>query len=341
MAGGNISPRQKMINMMYLVLTALLALNVSKEVLDSFFEVNVGIERTIRNFSSKNSETYSDFDKAVGNNKLKYQQVRDKAFSIKAEADSIIAYIQEMKYELVFSADKGQVYLGDPSSVLDTSNGKIISDMVISIDNEGKPIKFSDLSKEQKGMPIAYLKNKSGTHNSGDLFYPKVSKELKKATVLKEKLIGFSDMLTDITINEDILSDNIKSIFDIDKKFGKKKVNWQEYNFRDMPSVGALTILSKIQSDVRNSEADVIDFLKRDIDAKTLKFTSAEGLQVPKSNFVLMGDSFRSEIFISAKNPGLDPEIYVGEYDSIGIGEYEMRGEYETVKVVNGNVMVS
>ena len=37
-----LSPRQRMINMMYLVLTALLALNVSKEVLQSFFEVNKG-----------------------------------------------------------------------------------------------------------------------------------------------------------------------------------------------------------------------------------------------------------------------------------------------------------
>ena len=46
MAGGNLSPRQKMINMMYLVLTALLALNVSKEVLNSFFEVNTGVVRT-------------------------------------------------------------------------------------------------------------------------------------------------------------------------------------------------------------------------------------------------------------------------------------------------------
>ena len=53
MAKGNLSPRQKMINMMYLVLTALLALNVSKEVLDSFFEVNKGIERTTTNFFLK------------------------------------------------------------------------------------------------------------------------------------------------------------------------------------------------------------------------------------------------------------------------------------------------
>ena len=341
MAGGNLSPRQKMINMMYLVLTALLALNVSKEVLDSFFEVNVGIERTTRNFNSKNSETYSDFEKAVDNNKLKFQEVKDKAFSVRSEADDIVDYIQEMKYELVFSADKGQVYLGDPSSVIDTASGKIISDMAISPDKEGNPVLFNDLLDDQKKMPIAYLRNKSGTLDAGELFYQKgVKNELRKATILKEKLLIFSNSLIDITINEEVLSDNIKSVFNIDKKFGKKNVVWQEYNFRDMPTVGALTILSKIQSDVRNSEADVIDFLKKDIDAKSLKFSSAEGLQVPQSNFVIKGDSFRSEIFISAKNPGQNPNIYVGDYDVLGNGRFKMKGkegiDYESVKVING-----
>ena len=81
MASGKQTPRQKMINMMYLVLTALLALNVSKEVLNSFFEVNRGIERTTSNFNSKNGDTYFAFDNAVINNPEKYQEVRDKAYS--------------------------------------------------------------------------------------------------------------------------------------------------------------------------------------------------------------------------------------------------------------------
>ena len=103
-----------------------------------------------------------------------------------------------------------------------------------------------------------------------------------------------------------------------------------------MPAVGALTLLSKMQSDVRNAEANVIDFLKKDIDAKSLKFTSAEGIAIPERNFVLRGDSFKAEIFITAKNESQNPDIYVGEYDSIGGGEYQMIGDYEIVKVKNG-----
>ena len=122
MAGNHpseLSPRQRMINMMYLVLTALLALNVSKEVLQSFFEVNKGIERTTTNFNSKNGDTYAAFDNAAENNPEKYQEVRDKAYSVKMKVNPIILYIQEMKYDLVSAVDNEKVYLGNTQDILD------------------------------------------------------------------------------------------------------------------------------------------------------------------------------------------------------------------------------
>ena len=103
MAAGKQTPRQKMINMMYLVLTALLALNVSKEVLNSFFEVNKGIERTTTNFDLKNGDTYAEFDNAAINNPEKYKEVRDKAHDLKLKADQLVATLQKMQYDLVIS----------------------------------------------------------------------------------------------------------------------------------------------------------------------------------------------------------------------------------------------
>jgi len=336
MAGGNLSPRQKMINMMYLVLTALLALNVSKEVLNSFFEVNKGIERTTNNFNSKNESTYAAFDNAASNNPEKYQDVRDKAYLIKSKSDAAVLFIQEMKYDLVRKVDKNKIYFGSEADIYD-SDGDLIESLAI-IDKN-----FADLTQFQKSMPIAYLKNKSNRYASQDLFYPKtVNPGVKKrATELKERIEEYRDFLINLSGNNQGLIDNIKIVFDVSDRVGKKQQNWETYNFVDMPSVSALTILSKIQSDLRNLEADVIDYLKRDIDSKSLKFTSAEGIQIPKSNFVLRGDSFRSSIFISAKQDGQDPEIFVGEYDSLGGGQYEMRGEYEVVRVVNGKGVFS
>ena len=328
-----LSPRQRMINMMYLVLTALLALNVSKEVLNSFFEVNQGIERTTTNFSLKNSETYAAFDNAAENNPEKYQEVRDKAYLIKKNADELVVFIKEMQYDLVLLAD-GKVFLG-PDNGFKDEDGELIKEKAITVS-------WNSLTADQKAMNIGELNAKDDRNSSGDLFYNNKRKK-NRATDLKKQIQDYQSFLINL-VDDQSLINNINLVCDVSNKgSGKKKQSWEEYNFLDMPSVGALTILSKIQSDLRNIEADVINYLKRDIDAKSLKFTSAEGIQIPKTNFVLRGDSFRAKIFITAKNENQNPDIYVGDYDSLGGAKYEMRGvegvDYEIVKVINGKGM--
>jgi len=336
MAAGNLSPRQKMINMMYLVLTALLALNVSKEVLNSFFEVNKGIERTTTNFNAKNASTYSAFKNAASNNPEKYQEVSDKAHSIKNKVDAISLFIQEMKYDLVAHSDKNKVYFGNESDIYD-ADGDLIEDLAV-VDK-----KFSELDPPQKYMPIAYLKNKGNRYASQDLFYTILKPGAKRrATELKEKLMGYRDFLISLTEGNENLKASIDKVFQLEGNLGKKKnQSWEEYNFVDMPSVSALTILSKIQSDLRNTEADVIDYLKRDIDSKSLKFGDAEGVSIPVTNFVLVNDSFRATIFTAAKQEGQEPEIWVGDFDSLGGGQYQMVGDFETVRVINGKGIYS
>ena len=191
----------------------------------------------------------------------------------------------------------------------------------------------------QKHQKIGWLQNKSDRSTSGDLFWPK-GKANNRAKKLKDEIIKLGDFLMEVSGDNEQLIKSIESSTDVsDRKRKKKNISWEEYYFYDMPAVGALTLLSKMQSDVRNVEANVIDFLKKDIDKKSLKFSDAEGIQIPeKTNFVLRGDSFRAEIFITAKNKNQNPDIYVGEFDSVG-GEYQMIGDYETVKVVNGTGM--
>ncbi len=336
MAAGKLSPRQKMINMMYLVLTALLALNVSKEVLNSFFEVNLGIERSTTNFNAKNGDTYAAFDAAAELNKVKAGAFRDQAYEVKANADELVEFIQEMKYNLVLAADK-EVYLGSQLELKD-EDGNLLEDKAITTP-------WNELSDAEKKMTIGNLSVKDDRHASGDLFY---SAKRKKniATDLKNDLISYKNSLLSISEGNESLITSINETCNYDdKKVKGKKQLWEEYNFYDMPSVGALTLLSKMQSDVRNTEADIITMLRENIDATSLKFTTAEGIQIPQSNFVLRGDSFRAQIFISAKDTTQDPMIYVGEYDSLGNGNYQMKGtegvDYNSVKVVNGKGIFS
>ena len=85
MAGGKLSPRQKMFNMMYLVLTALLALNVSREVMDAFYEVMVSQEASIETVEKQNSSIYTAFEAAAAENPVKAGPWRDKANDVKSD----------------------------------------------------------------------------------------------------------------------------------------------------------------------------------------------------------------------------------------------------------------
>jgi gliding motility-associated protein GldM len=117
MAGNKLSPRQKMIGMMYLVLIALLALNVSKTVLDAFAKINGSLYTTSINFSNKNNEVYYQFEQAAKTNPGKAGQWRDKAFNVKKESDALVETLQRLKFQLVS--------MGDGVVKLDY-NGKIV-----------------------------------------------------------------------------------------------------------------------------------------------------------------------------------------------------------------------
>ena len=327
MAEKKLSPRQKMINMMYLVLTALLALNVSKEVLNSFFTVNSGIVRTTSNFDSKNERAYEDFKIAARNNEEKFGEVAGKAESIRTTADSISDYIQSMKFLLVSMVDK-KVVLGDKSEVLKEDGKPKTKEEgnpnYLEINEEtGERYKWKDLTDKQKKLPIAYLQNKKDRNQSGQLFYNKKALDDGKdprATKLKKKLIEYKNNLISLIPENQFLINKINQVFDFSDIYNSKSKNlepWEMYNFNDMPAVASITILSQIQSDVRNIESDVISYLMENIDEKTLKFDSVYGITVAKKSVVIKGDEYVSDVFLTATQKVAGTEVRVGRHDSI------------------------
>jgi gliding motility-associated protein GldM len=100
MSGGKETPRQKMIGMMYLVLTALLAMNISKNVLEAFVTIEEGLNKTNENFDGKNEALYAKFTKQLGENKVKTKPYYDKAFKVKKAAEELCKFIDDSKAEL-------------------------------------------------------------------------------------------------------------------------------------------------------------------------------------------------------------------------------------------------
>ena len=101
MAGGKLSPRQKMINMMYLVLTAMLALNVSKDILKALTKLDDSLTETISTVEAKNQDVYSAFVKAAAENPEKALEWKNKADEVKEISQELFAYISTMKDTLV------------------------------------------------------------------------------------------------------------------------------------------------------------------------------------------------------------------------------------------------
>lgn len=105
-AGSNrLSPRQKMINLMYIVLTAMLALNVSSDVLDGFTQVHQGLDRSNSNVAARNSAIYSEIRAFAAQNPDKGAQWLDKATMVRRATDSILADIDSLKLLIVRKAD--------------------------------------------------------------------------------------------------------------------------------------------------------------------------------------------------------------------------------------------
>ena len=322
MAGNNLSPRQKMIGMMYLVLTALLALNVSKQVLDAFSKINNGIVKTTKNFSLKNDDIYNEFILAAETNPNKAGPWKEKAFSIKSKSDSIVQMIQSLKFSLVMLAE-GKV----------TLNGE-------NLDADGKPqpirdITFNELTESQKTKNIINIKKKKDRLTSGNFLVKEPNGQ-----ILVDNLESFRDYSLSL-IDDDFLKNSIIETlnFEVEKvNVGAKMSDqtWLQRNFFDMPLVAAVTLLSKVQTDVRNTESDVISYLKQEIDAGSLKFTSADAIQIANSNYVFLGDSFKADVFLAAKDTTQNPIIYVGDYELDEYGKYSMVGDYDSIPVVSG-----
>src|SRR5665811_1037188 len=95
------TPRQKMINMMYIVLTAMLALNVAAQVLEAFKVVDSSLIHTLKAVNMKNNQIYSSFEQAYIENPTKVQEWKQKADVVQQSASEMVLYISLLKEEMI------------------------------------------------------------------------------------------------------------------------------------------------------------------------------------------------------------------------------------------------
>ena len=298
------TPRQKMINMMYLVFVAMMALNVASEVLDAFKVVDSSLTQTLKTVDLKNQLIYNSFDKAYMLNQSKAKEWRDKALAVKEKTDTLIARIQALKEFLVI--ESGGENLSDPEF-----KGKEIGEFPFLINNNGDTVLIT--KQDDINTPSEIMITK------------------KKALKLKENIIEYEAFLISQMDEGSPVIETIKNALDtsnppINLKEGGEKKTWEIIHFESKPLIAAIALLSKIQIDIKDSEANVINNLFGRIDASSFKFDKLSAYVLPRSTYVLEGDVFEAHIFLGAEESTQQPDIFV---NNVKLPIIEGKGVYK------------
>ena len=297
-----VSPRQKMINLMYVVLMAMLALNISSEVLNGFSIVEESLNRTTANSSKENEVLYGSFADQMKANPQKVKEWFDKATAVKRMSDSLYNFAQQLKLEIVREAD------GKDANVLD--------------------IKNKDNLEAASHVMLA-----PGTGQGRKLY--------QAINAFRERILT---MVSD-PHQRSIIESNLTT--KLPRNAHTMGKNWQEYMFEDMPVAGAVTLLSKLQSDVRYAEGEVLHTLVSNIDMKDIRVNKLSAFVIPESRTVISGDQFSAQIVMAAVDTTQQPEIYVGgqrvsnglyRFTAGGVGEHQFGG-YITMRDGAGNTI--
>ena len=262
-------PRQKMINIMYLVLTALLALNVSSEILNAFKTVNSSLEKTNTTVNSSTDRIFNSLTDKLADptTRIKAEIWHPKAKQVMEYAAKANNFIQELKDQILKEAG------GDPK-------------------DSTKKFKEDNLDIATRLM----IKNKKGE----ELF--KVLTDFKNSALG----IGGDSLKTSIERLLQINLDKPKS------QTGTKNKNWQEAYFHMVPTVAALTILSKFQNDVKTSENRIVNFCHEQVGKVVLRFDRFEAIVGQNSKYLMPGQNIEITAGLGAFSSEKIPSVSFG-----------------------------
>ena len=322
MSSGKETPRQKMIGMMYLVLTALLALNVSKEILKGFVTVDESIGNSKLILNENNERVKKAFEEYVAQGNYEAKPYLLKAIDAQQSIRVVDAYIDSMKLmviqktENMSKKDTSQLRFMEKLDDFDTPTYLLIG----SDETSPRTDKYSasDLKKQMNKL-----------HADLSLMLDNMQKESK--TKLDEKdMSALKEKLNTIKpFDKNTVEDGIKS-------------TWEIQNFYHMPMAAVVTNLDKIQADMKNVESEFLHILSAASSKFIFKITDLHAEVVAPTAYVLAGQPFKANVVLSASSDELTDErmkVLVGaEYDTLtkkltmpgsplniadGIGHYE------------------
>ncbi len=300
MSSGKETPRQKMIGMMYLVLTALLALNVSKEILKGFVMVDESLEKSKVILDENNIRIRQAFEAYVKDGNYEAKPYLLKAIDAQNSISIVNTYIDSMKLLIVQKTegmnkkDTSQLRFMDKLDDYDTPTYILIG----SDTYKPKTDKYSakDLRLQLSNLHSHLLSMLDNMQKNSD-----TKLDLADINAFKQKLNNIKP--TDRNIEDQGM-----------------KLNWELENFYNMPMAAVITNLNKIQADMKNTESEFLHVFSAASSKFVFKADKLHADVVAPTAYVLSGQSFKANIVLGASSSELTPErmevLIGGVYDS-------------------------
>ena len=269
-------PRQKMINLMYLVLTALLALNVSSEILNAFKVVDKSLMTSNDNLKNANNTLYSSLEAKLKDpmTSEKAKPWNEKAKRAKDLATELNNYIEQLKVDLKKEAGEHEVEV-DGKKVMQFKEDDLEAATRLFGHEEGGKNKGPEFESKLKKFRADML-----------AIDPEIKKEFDKTFPVDAEYK---------TIGQD----------------GKEKDFTFAY-FHMTPTVAALTLLSKFQNNVKNGENQVVTYCHNQVGAVKVVYDQFAALVGQSSNYMMPGEEMEINAGVGAYSKAAQPKISIG-----------------------------
>lgn len=294
MSGGKETGRQKMIGMMYLVLTALLAMNVSNTVIDKFVFLNDSIVQANGETGMRNIELVQDIQAAVSElgGRSADVAVQEAAMEIRGETKRVMDAIDNLKDTLVevsggYLDEYVQTYKGDAKHLVGKTDYDKLGSYMKAIEEGGKG----------HGLRLKALLN-------GYAEMIKITMQNEGAD--ESELVHYTPIALDA--NDDPLYNQ-----DPNQK-GKK---FATVSFDASPTPAGLATLSEFQSRLLSYETRALASLARKVGAEDIKFDQIVPMVLPESKYVAAGSKYIAKMFIAASSSGVTPSMKYNETDIV------------------------
>lgn len=287
------TPRQQMIGMMYLVLTAMLALNVAKDILDAFNVVDDTLIQSNKNVKTALDDRYENLLTVSGDElTAAIEEAQGKAKELRKSTNEMVKYIETLRWDLTKDVD-GENASAVVEAQKNAKHGEVPCvpvDKIEAKDNFDKPTHFM-----------------LGTNEGHDANCP--------AQVLKKKINDYKKGLKKFYTNDQGIVDKsveaqLASLNTNDHQTEDGPVRWEIYNFDHLITAGTVILLSKMVSEVKSAEAVVLNYIISRAGSANLSFAEYAGHSIAESKVLFSGDSYKSTVIVAAFDPAMQLDVY-------------------------------